>query len=149
VKTCFSRLPAAFPLSLHSTGPAAAMEHQTQAQGEQRDTNQDALAKLTSPPTPKIGDTIEPARSTTDVQSSNGKSSSNDTCAPSSSHSYKKAPDVETAELDNDGDTEDGIDWKPGFREQFPWIGFSGFVLMLIATSAAERSYRRLCRKLM
>lgn len=113
------------------------MEHQTQAQGEQRDTNQDALAKLTSPPTPKIGDTIEPARSTTDVQSSNGKSSSNDTCAPSSSHSYKKAPDVETAELDNDGDTEDGIDWKPGFREQFPWIGFSGFVLMLIATSAA------------
>lgn len=113
------------------------MEHQTPAQGEQRDTNQDALARLTSPHTPKIGDTIEPARSTTDVQSNNGQSSSNDTCAPSSSHSYKKAPDVKTAEIDNDGDTEDGIDWKPGFREQFPWIGFSGFVLMLVATSAA------------
>jgi hypothetical protein len=112
------------------------MEQQTPAQGEQRNTNQDALARLTSPPTPKISDTIEPARSTTDVQSTNGQSSFNDTCAPSS-NSYKKAPDVETAEVDNDGDTEDGIDWKPGFREQFPWIGFSGFVLMLIATSAA------------
>jgi hypothetical protein len=112
------------------------MEHQTPAQGEQRNTNQDALARLTSPPTPKISDTIEPARSTTDVQSTNEQSSFNDTCAPSS-NSYKKAPDVETAEVDNDGDTEDGIDWKPGFREQFPWIGFSGFVLMLIATSAA------------
>ena len=113
------------------------MEHPTPAQSEQHNTNQDALARLTSPPTPKIGDTIEPAHSTTDVQSSNGKSSLNNTYAPSSSHSYKKAPDVETAEFNNGDDTEDGIDWKPGFREQFPWIGFSGFVLMLIATSAA------------
>ena len=112
------------------------MEHTTPAQSEQKHTDQDTLAKLVSPPTPNLDNTIEPAQSTNDIRSTNEKSSVNDT-STSSSDSYKKAPNVETAEVDSDDSSEDGIDWKPGFRQQFPWIGFSGFVIILIATSAA------------
>ncbi|KAH6619898.1 hypothetical protein C7974DRAFT_222833 [Boeremia exigua] len=112
------------------------MEPTTPVQSEQKQADQDTLAKLTSPPTPRLTDTIETAQSTTDVRSTNEKGSVNDT-STSSSESYKKAPNVETAELDDDDSSEDGIDWKPGFRQRFPWIGFSGFVLILFATAAA------------
>lgn len=111
------------------------MEHTTPAQSEQKQTNQDTLAKLTSPPTPNPNDTIEPSQSTHDTRSTNEKGSVNDT-STSSSDSYKKAPNVETAEV-NDDSSDDGIDWKPGFRQQFPWIGFLGFVIIIIATSMA------------
>lgn len=50
-----------------------------------------------------------------------------------SSTSAKKGADVGVEEVA----TDDGIDWKPGFRHQFPWIGFSGLVIVLIATSMA------------
>jgi hypothetical protein len=50
-----------------------------------------------------------------------------------SSASQKKDADVGVEEVAND----DGIDWRPGFRHQFPWIGFSGLVIVLIATSMA------------
>ncbi|KAJ4988905.1 hypothetical protein SVAN01_05529 [Stagonosporopsis vannaccii] len=112
------------------------MEHTSPTQSEQRNVDQDTLAKLTSPPTPNPNDNIEPAQSTIDSRSTNEKTSVNDT-ATSSSYSYKKAPNVETAEFENDASSDDGIDWKPGFRQQFPWIGFSGFIIILISTAAA------------
>jgi hypothetical protein len=31
----------------------------------------------------------------------------------------------------------DGIDWRPGFKYQFPWIGFAGLVVILVATAGA------------
>ncbi len=34
-------------------------------------------------------------------------------------------------------DHDDGIDWNPGFKNQFPWIGFAGFVTIILATLAA------------
>jgi hypothetical protein len=48
---------------------------------------------------------------------------------------YPKKPDydVEAREMNPD----DGIDWKPGMRSQFPWIGFAGFVTIIIATAMA------------
>jgi hypothetical protein len=48
---------------------------------------------------------------------------------------YPKKPnyDVEAREMDPD----DGIDWKPGMRAQFPWIGFAGFVTIIVATAMA------------
>ncbi|UPX14085.1 uncharacterized protein EKO05_0004576 [Ascochyta rabiei] len=70
--------------------------------------------------------------SVNDVTSTTEKTSVNDTAA-SSSDSYNKGPDVETAEVGDD--LEDGIDWRPGFRQQFPWIGFTGLVIILFATS--------------
>jgi hypothetical protein len=46
----------------------------------------------------------------------------------------KKADyDVEAREVDEDH----GIDWKPGMRNQFPWIGFAGFVTIMVATALA------------
>lgn len=109
------------------------MDNTTQ---DEKHTNQDALAKLTSPPTPNPNDTITPAQSQHDTRSTNEKGSVNDTSS-SSSESYKKAPNVETAEVSSDDSSEDGIDWKPGFRQQFPWIGCAGFVIMIFATSMA------------
>jgi hypothetical protein len=41
--------------------------------------------------------------------------------------------DLEAREMEPDY----GIDWKPGMRNQFPWIGFAGFVTILIATAMA------------
>jgi hypothetical protein len=111
------------------------MKPTTPAQSEQVQTDQDTLAKLTSPPTPNPNDTIEPAQSTHDTRSTNDKGSVNDT-STLSLDSYKKAPNVESAEVSDDS-SDDGIDWKPGFRQQFPWIGFSGFVIIIIATSMA------------
>ncbi|CAO2649267.1 Nn.00g066520.m01.CDS01 [Neocucurbitaria sp. VM-36] len=32
---------------------------------------------------------------------------------------------------------DDGIDWKPGFKHQFPWIGFAGLMTVIIATALA------------
>ncbi|KAH7066226.1 hypothetical protein BKA63DRAFT_523986 [Paraphoma chrysanthemicola] len=48
---------------------------------------------------------------------------------------YPKKPDydVEAREVADD----DGIDWKPGMRNQFPWIGFSGLVTIIVATAMA------------
>jgi hypothetical protein len=48
---------------------------------------------------------------------------------------YPKKPDydVEAREMEPD----DGIDWKPGMRNQFPWIGFAGFVTIIVATAMA------------
>ncbi|KAJ4384265.1 hypothetical protein N0V86_001112 [Didymella sp. IMI 355093] len=111
------------------------MKPTTPAQIEQRQIDHDTLAKLTSPPTPNPNDTIEPAQSTHDTRSTNEKGSVNDT-STLSLDSYKKAPNVESAEVSDDS-SDDGIDWKPGFRQQFPWIGFSGFVIIIIATSMA------------
>ncbi|KAI4654677.1 uncharacterized protein J4E79_008552 [Alternaria viburni] len=31
----------------------------------------------------------------------------------------------------------DGIDWRPGFKNQFPWIGFAGLVVIFVATATA------------
>jgi hypothetical protein len=41
--------------------------------------------------------------------------------------------DVEAREMEPDY----GIDWKPGMRNQFPWIGFAGFITILVATAMA------------
>ncbi|KAF2626069.1 hypothetical protein BU25DRAFT_449747 [Macroventuria anomochaeta] len=111
------------------------MDHTTPAQHDQKRTDQATLAKLTSPPTPNPNDTITPAQNqhrTTNTE----RGSVNDTLT-SSSESYKEAPNVETAEVNGDDSSEDGIDWKPGFRQQFPWIGFSGLVIIIVATSMA------------
>ena len=31
----------------------------------------------------------------------------------------------------------DGIDWRPGFKNQFPWIGFAGLMVIFVATATA------------
>ncbi|KAI5379410.1 hypothetical protein J4E82_001925 [Alternaria postmessia] len=31
----------------------------------------------------------------------------------------------------------DGIDWRPGFKHQFPWLGFAGLMVILVATAGA------------
>jgi hypothetical protein len=54
------------------------------------------------------------------------------TWTDSAAHS-KMDYDVETNEVDPN----DGIDWRPGFRSQFPWIGFAGLVTIIVATSMA------------
>ncbi|KAJ4346141.1 hypothetical protein N0V95_005694, partial [Ascochyta clinopodiicola] len=101
---------------------------------DEKHTDQNTLAKLTaSSQNSDTTDTITPAQSTNDIRSSNDRTSVNDTSASSSS--YKKGPDVETAEVDDDDNLEDGIDWRPGFRQQFPWIGFTGLIIILFATS--------------
>jgi hypothetical protein len=41
--------------------------------------------------------------------------------------------DAEAREVEHD----DGIDWKPGMRNQFPWIGFAGFITIVLATAMA------------
>ncbi|KAH8723812.1 hypothetical protein GQ44DRAFT_709652 [Phaeosphaeriaceae sp. PMI808] len=48
---------------------------------------------------------------------------------------YPKKPDydVEAREVD----PKDGIDWEPGVRSQFPYIGFAGFVTIIFATAMA------------
>jgi hypothetical protein len=50
-----------------------------------------------------------------------------------SAYPKKQEYDVEAREVDED----DGIDWKPGKRNQFPWIGFAGFVTIVVATAMA------------
>ena len=110
------------------------MDSNAPTQVVEKQTDQDTLAKLTSPPTPRLDDNITPAKGIDGC--SNEKGSIND-ASTSSSDSYKKAPNVETAEVSDDDNSEDGIDWKPGFRQQFPWIGFAGFIIILLATSMA------------
>ncbi|KAL1593312.1 hypothetical protein SLS60_010920 [Paraconiothyrium brasiliense] len=34
-------------------------------------------------------------------------------------------------------DLDHGIDWQPGWRNQWPWVGFSGFMTIIIATAMA------------
>ncbi|KAJ4366817.1 hypothetical protein N0V83_007342 [Neocucurbitaria cava] len=34
-------------------------------------------------------------------------------------------------------ENDDGIDWRPGFKQQFPWIGFAGLMTVIIATALA------------
>jgi hypothetical protein len=48
---------------------------------------------------------------------------------------YPKKPDydVEAKEMDADY----GIDWKPGMKNQFPWIGFAGLMTIIVATAMA------------
>lgn len=43
----------------------------------------------------------------------------------------------EFTEEEKDDEHDHGIDWQPGWREQFPWTGFAGFVTMLVATAMA------------
>ena len=31
----------------------------------------------------------------------------------------------------------DGIDWRPGFKNQFAWIGFAGLVVIFVVTATA------------
>ncbi|KAF2127030.1 hypothetical protein P153DRAFT_388351 [Dothidotthia symphoricarpi CBS 119687] len=45
----------------------------------------------------------------------------------------KKEPGVGVNEIDDD----DGIYWKPGWRDQFPWIGLAGFITVIVATAMA------------
>lgn len=54
------------------------------------------------------------------------------TCADAA-HPRRVGYDVETHEVDPEG----GIDWKPGFRDQFPWVGFCSFLTVLVATAMA------------
>lgn len=111
------------------------MDSTTPPQNVEKHADQDTLVKLTSPAQDVSSpDIITPARSTNDTRSTIEKTSIND--APtSSSSSYRKAPNVETAEVSGDDDSEDGIDWRPGFRQQFPWIGFAGLIIIIVATS--------------
>ncbi|KAF1851232.1 uncharacterized protein K460DRAFT_351185 [Cucurbitaria berberidis CBS 394.84] len=32
---------------------------------------------------------------------------------------------------------DDGIDWKPGFKHRFPWVGFAGLLTVILATAMA------------
>lgn len=50
-----------------------------------------------------------------------------------SAYPKRQAYDVEAREMDPD----DGIDWKPGMRDQFPWIGFAGLMTIIFATAMA------------
>lgn len=50
-----------------------------------------------------------------------------------SAYPKKQEYDVEAREVDYD----DGIDWKPGYKHQFPWIGFAGLVTIIVATAMA------------
>jgi hypothetical protein len=48
-------------------------------------------------------------------------------------HNNKQDYDVEARDMEAD----DGIDWRPGMRSQFPWIGFGGLVTIIVATAMA------------
>lgn len=34
-------------------------------------------------------------------------------------------------------DRDHGIDWNPGWRNQWPWVGFAGFITLVVATAMA------------
>ncbi|KAH9873040.1 hypothetical protein J1614_005436 [Plenodomus biglobosus] len=51
----------------------------------------------------------------------------------SSITSQKKEAGYSSGDIENDG----GIDWRPGFKHQFPWIGFAGFLVIILATALA------------
>ena len=36
-----------------------------------------------------------------------------------------------------DPERDDGIDWNPGFKHQFPWLGLSGLLTIIVATATA------------
>jgi hypothetical protein len=74
-------------------------------------------------PTPQV----QPSYETTNEEKNENNSWTD------SSASQKRDADVGVEEIASD----DGIDWRPGFRHQFPWIGLSGLVIVLIATSMA------------
>lgn len=39
--------------------------------------------------------------------------------------------------MNNETLHDEGIDWNPGFKQQFPWIGFAGFLTIIFATAMA------------
>lgn len=43
----------------------------------------------------------------------------------------------EDAKEEEEDPNDHGIDWQPGWKHQFPWIGFAGLVTMLFATGMA------------
>lgn len=49
----------------------------------------------------------------------------------------KKHPHAVTAEVMEDMEAIEKVHWVPGIRAQFPWIGFSGIVCVLIAMALA------------
>lgn len=51
--------------------------------------------------------------------------------------SYSNTPEKQHGVDIEEVGTDDGIDWKPGVRYQFPWIGFSGLCTIIVATSFA------------
>jgi len=51
--------------------------------------------------------------------------------------SYSYTPEKQHGVDIEEAETDDGIDWKPGVRYQFPWIGFSGLCTIIVATSFA------------
>jgi hypothetical protein len=61
-------------------------------------------------------------------------SSSNSTQAPNRGDREKFSHTGHDPEHDGHGD---GIDWSPGVKYQFPWIGFAGLMVILVATAMA------------
>lgn len=43
----------------------------------------------------------------------------------------------ESDHMNNEPLTDEGIDWNPGFKQQFPWIGFAGLLTIIFATAMA------------
>jgi len=64
------------------------------------------------------------------THSSDVKKSSREPYVPRREYNEK----LDYAEHDPDID---GIDWRPGFKHQFPWIGFAGLVVIFVATAMA------------
>ncbi|KAJ4300837.1 hypothetical protein N0V90_002925 [Kalmusia sp. IMI 367209] len=70
-------------------------------------------------------------RDTDRSESRSPVSSLNDSTNASKSRYYQV--DVEESKEDHDH----GIDWQPGWKHQFPWIGFAGFMTVVFATAMA------------
>jgi hypothetical protein len=69
-----------------------------------------------------------------EIQSSDMSSSSNSSQAPK--HGYREKSCHTEQGLEHDPYS-DGIDWMPGVKHQFPWIGFADLMVILVATAMA------------
>lgn len=56
---------------------------------------------------------------------------------PNQRESRWEYPQQRQSFYDGAPEEDDGIDWKPGFKHQFPWIGFAGLVTVIFATAMA------------
>jgi hypothetical protein len=103
---------------------------------DRRDSWRTAPGSLYTPGSPH-GDfkvNLETVTEEREIRSSDMSSSSNSSQAPK--HGYSEKPSHTDHDPGHDAHG-DGIDWRPGVKHQFPWIGFAGLMVILIATAMA------------
>ncbi|KAG9196183.1 hypothetical protein G6011_01304 [Alternaria panax] len=65
-----------------------------------------------------------------------GNSTSYTGSSSKSPHAFRQEYNEKFDHAEHDSDM-DGIDWRPGFKHQFPWIGFVGLMIIFVATIGA------------